>query len=187
MSINHCVAGMARPTPTLVLHGKQILLSSVFALCKATWIPKSEKLLVNLESGKFCLWKPESWIYSACGIWNRTNDWNPESKVPLTKHPESTNWNPESTVHSPESRIQAETVLYSLHGALDLVPALMIGHTTPFKFLNAFRLESLRLCFHVNDIILLWICSLEWTVYESIRSWPCGWRSSSLLSRRRKG
>ena len=63
----------------------------------------------------------------------------------------------------------------------------MIGHTTPFKFLNAFRLESLRLCFHVNDITLLWICSLEWTVYESIRSWPCGWRSSSLLSRRRKG
>ena len=185
MSINHCVAGMARPTPTLVLHGKQILLSSVFALCKATWIPKSEKLLVNLEFGKFCLWKPESWIYSACGIWNRTNDWNPESKVPLTKNPESTNWNLESTAWNPESKLRLSCI--PLHGAIGLVPALVIGHTTPFKFLNACRLKSLRLCSHMNDIILLWTCSLEWTVYESIRLWPCGWRSSSLLSRRRKG
>ena len=92
---------------------------------------------------------------------------------------------PQSTVRSPESKLRLSCI--PLHGAIDLVPALMIGYTTPFKFLNAFRLESLRFCFHVNDIILLWICSLEWTVYESIRSWPCGWRSSSLLSRRRKG
>ena len=130
MSINKCVAGMARPTPTLVLHGKQILLSSVFALCKTTWIPKSEKLLLNLESGKFCLRKPGSWIYSACGIWNRTNDWNSESKVPLTKNPESTNWNPESTLWIQNPRLPC----IPLHGAIGLVPALMIGHTTPFSF-----------------------------------------------------
>ena len=132
MSINHCVAGMARPTPTLVLHGKQILLSSVFALCKATWIPKSEKLLVNLESGKFCLWKPEFWIYSACGIWNRSNDWNPESKVPLTKNPESTNWNPESTAWNPESKLRLSCI--PLHGAIGLVPAVVIATRPHLSF-----------------------------------------------------
>ena len=38
------------------------------------------------------------------GIQNPTNDWNPESKVPMTENPESGTWNPESTVWNPESK-----------------------------------------------------------------------------------
>ena len=43
-------------------------------------------------------------------IQNLINDWNPESKVQLTKNPESSTWNPESMAWNPESK----TVLDSL-------------------------------------------------------------------------
>ena len=63
--------------------------------------------LWNLESGKFYL--VESGILgfgiriTAQGIWNPTNDWNPESKSNWQRL-ESSTWNPEST--GVESRIQ---------------------------------------------------------------------------------
>ena len=66
--------------------------------------------------GKFCLWNPESGKFflvesgilgfgiriTAQGIWNPTNDWNPESKSNWQRL-ESSTWNPEST--GVESRI----------------------------------------------------------------------------------
>ena len=84
------------------------------------------------------------------------------SPVPLKKvcgfqYPESGLWTPDSIVWNPESK----TVV------IGLVLTLMISYsrTTPFKFLNACRLKSLRLCAHMNHIILLSTCSLERTVY----------------------
>ena len=66
----------------------------------------------NPKSCKCLLWNSESWALESgiqhkesgmslmIGIWNPTNDWNPESNT----------WNPESTVWNPESK----TVLDSL-------------------------------------------------------------------------
>ena len=56
-------------------------------------------LLWNLKPSG--LWNPE-YSFSIRNIQNLTNDWNPESKVQLTKNPESSTWNAESMAWNPE-------------------------------------------------------------------------------------
>ena len=62
-----------------------------------------------LESGKFLLVESRILCFgiqnTSQGIWNPTNDWNPESKFHWIRL-ESSNWNLESGIHIVQSRIQ---------------------------------------------------------------------------------
>ena len=68
----------------------------------------------NPKSCKCLLWNSESWALESgiqhkesgmplmIGIWNPTNDWNPESNT----------WNPESTVWNPESKTVLDSLMW---------------------------------------------------------------------------